>query len=341
MTSNDKVSSFSEGSPVLSIILPVYNGQQYVAEAINSILSQSYKDFELIILDDGSSDGSAAIIEKFNDSRIRSYQHSNKGLAATLNRGISLARGDYIARQDQDDVSFLARLEKQIAFLDANPSVGMVGASAEIWVGHERTKRLLSHPADDAVLRFGLLFDNYFVHSSVVMRRAVLDKVGGYCEDRSRQPPEDYELWSRIMRKYKVANLPDVLMAYREVPGSMSRTGFNPFVNNLIRISSENIAWASGASIDKSEVVALAQLSRGNYDHIPAGINFAGIEAILNSAANGIGADAEGLPPQLRRAVRAHLRKVRCHYINYRSGGLIGKFLNSRIRRFVNGLSSE
>ena len=272
---------------------------------------------------------------------IRFFQQSNRGLAATLNRAISLARGKYIARQDQDDVSFPLRLQKQIEFLDTHPSVAMVGTAAEILVGNERTNRLQDHPADDGLLKFNLLFNNYFVHSSVMIRHSVLEELGGYSEDKSRQPPEDYELWSRVMRKYKLANLPDVLMAYREVPGSMSRTGVNPFLRNLVKISAENIAWASGRAADSPEVIALSKLCHGIYDDIPRGIGFPQMETTLKEAALRI-AKASGISYRLLEPVfRARIRRLRYNYLDYRSGGSVGRMMNSRAGNHVKKVAAR
>ncbi len=329
----------SDYSPKVSVILPVYNGQDYLAEAIDSVLSQSFGDFELIIINDGSTDSSAEIFENLDDPRIRFFQQTNKGLPATLNRAISLARGEYIARQDQDDVSFRHRFEQQIVFLDANPDVGIVGTSAEIWVGNSLSNRFLRHPTDDALLKFGLLFDNHFVHSSVMIRRAAFDYLGGYSEDFLRQPPEDYELWSRIMKKYRVANLPDVLLKYREVEGSMSRTGVNPFLPNLIKICAENIAWASSYPVDCAEVIAISKLGQGIYNQIPRGVSIFEMKAVLNQAALKIAKDAGVDILQLDIALRKRVNKLRYHYFNYRCGGIIGKVMNSvffkKVRRIL------
>ena len=318
-------------APKLSVILPVYNGLPYLETAIDSVLRQTFQDFELIVINDGSSDGSASIVEKLDDPRIRFFQQKNQGLAVTLNRGISLSRGEYIARQDQDDVCFPMRLQKQVAYLDANPDVGMVGTSAEILVGNERTNRMLIHPADDASIRFGLLFDNYFVHSSVMLRRSVLEKVGGYSEDKSRQPPEDYELWSRVMRTHKLANLPEALMAYREVPSSMSRVGVSPFLHNLVKISAENIAWASDRAVDSTEVVALSKLMHGDYDGMPHGVKFSEMRAVLDKAMLRISKESGVTPQQMAVISRGKINRLRYRYVDYYSGGLIGKALNSRI----------
>ena len=328
-------------APKLSIILPVYNGLPYLAEAINSILHQTLQDFELIIINDGSTDGSGELIGQINDARVRYYRQSNRGLAATLNRGIALARGQYIARQDQDDVSFPLRLEKQAGFLDAHPDVGMVGMAAEIWVGDVRTDRQLRHPSDDASIRFGLLFDNYFVHSSVMIRRSVLEEVGGYSEDLSRQPPEDYELWSRVMRSYQVANLPEVLMAYRELPGSMSRSGVNPFLSKLVKISAENIAWAVDCPVNSREVVALAKLMHGDYRDMPRGARLKAMISIMQAAAQRIVRESHATPEQIMLSLRSQMNRLRYRYVDYRCGGLIGMVVHSHIGRYVRSLVSQ
>ena len=136
----DKPALFHE--ILVSVVLPVYNGAKYLRDAIDSMLAQSYANFELIIIDDGSTDDSINIISAFNDPRIRLYSQENQGLAATLNRGITLAKGAYIARQDQDDVSLPNRLSKQAAFLETNPDYGMVGTWASIWERNETDRAL-------------------------------------------------------------------------------------------------------------------------------------------------------------------------------------------------------
>lgn len=230
-----------ETKPLVSVILPVYNGEKYLVEAIESILNQSYQKFELIIINDGSKDRSLSIIKKFKDGRIKFYNQTNKGLAKTLNRGISLAKGIYIGRQDQDDYSYPKRLEKQVDFLNKNPKCGLVGTWAEIWEkDNKKTHRSLKHPSRNKLLQFFLLFNNPFVHSSTMIRKKALVEVGLYSTDKDRQPPEDYELWSRIAQKYELANIPEILHAYREVPKSMSRSKLG-FESKVVKISRENL----------------------------------------------------------------------------------------------------
>lgn len=325
--------------PTITVILPVYNGALYVKAAINSILSQSFTDFELIIINDGSSDGSEAIVRSINDARIHFLQQENRGLAATLNIAISMARGEFIARQDQDDISSEFRLQKQVDFLRLNPDVGMVGSNAEIWVNGKKTDRLLAHPTDDASIHFALLFDNPFVHSSVMMRRSVVERVGGYCEDKSRQPPEDYELWSRVARDFKLANIPENLLAYCEVPGSMSRSGMNPFLYRLINISAENIAWHTGRAMDAPEIIAMSRLAHGVYEGIPRDVQFSMIEAVLEAAAVSISRQS-GMPlSMLAQALKLRVAMLRYHYYQYRTGGLLSKLMGERLERYIKQLA--
>lgn len=247
--------------PVVSVLLPVYNGERYLEDAVESILSQSFRDFELIVVNDGSTDRSREIVLGFTDPRIRYFEQENAGLSATLNRAVSLARGRYLARQDSDDVSFPERFAKQVAFLDAHPECGMVGTWAEIWEEGSRSDRAHRHPACDGVLRFELLFNNPFVHSSMMLRREAVEAVGGYLDDRSRQLPEDYELWSRISRRFRVANIPEFLHVYRETGGSICRENWDRLMQEVVAVSAGNIAHATAASPGDRDVMGLASLA--------------------------------------------------------------------------------
>ncbi|MBK6387278.1 MAG: glycosyltransferase [Rhodoferax sp.] len=307
----------------MSVILPVYNGLPYLKEAISSILSQSFLDFELIIIDDGSTDDSGDVARSFHDPRVQFYRQQNKGLAATLNWGISICCGEYIARQDQDDVSFPLRFERQIEFMRANPEVGILGSAAEIWVGNEHTNRVLRHPTDDVSLRFAMLFNNYFVHSSMMIRRTVFQSTGYYSEDKGKQPPEDYELWSRVMRKFKIANLSEILMAYREIPSSMSRSGVSPFLVNLERISAENLSWATGQSRDSPAIVALSKLHQGDFIGIPKDIRYKELKELVGSLRENL-SEKSNTPLEMLRVERDKMnRQILYKYIDYRTGGLI------------------
>ena len=277
-------------TPTVSVLLPAFDGERYIGAAIESVLAQTYRDFELIVIDDGSRDGTLEAVRRFADSRIRIVTQLNRGLAGTLNRGIALAAGRYVARQDQDDLSFPGRLARQVAHLDSDPTCALVGTWAEIWRGDTLTGRQHRHPVDDATLKFELLLDNPFVHSSVMIRREALDRVGGYSTDAARQPPEDYELWSRIARGFGVANIPEVLHVYREVEGSLSREGPTPFMERLVTLSAENIALAAQLPPDDPHATNIAALTHRAVHRLRGRPDFGAMKRVFTDAARHVAA---------------------------------------------------
>ena len=227
---------------MISVLLAVYNSGRYLSEAIDSILAQTERDFELIIIDDGSTNDCVAVLEHYAaaDSRVRLYRQENRGLAASLNRAIELSRGEFLARQDHDDVSLPERFSKQIKFLAANPSVDVVGTWASILVDDQKTERALRHPTGDAELRTLALFDSPFVHASVMMRKAAVVAAGMYPTSRDTQPPEDYVLWSRMAaRGCHFANIPEELVRYRELSTSITRTVSHEFPLRMAKAGEE------------------------------------------------------------------------------------------------------
>lgn len=274
-------------SPVISVLLPVYNGALWLREAIQCVLEQSVADLELIVIDDGSKDQSWEIITSFKDARIRAKRRANVGLAASLNEGLRLARASYVARQDQDDWMHPDRLRRQLAYLDAHPQCAAVGTWAAIRVDNKPSSRVHKHPLRSKSLQLKLLLDNPFVHSSMLLRREAVLSVGAYCEDKLRQPPEDYELWSRLATRFPLANLGTVLTAYREVAGSMSRTGLAAFKRNVVTISAENLSRTLGARYSTEECRALAALFHG--EPLPSALSRDRALRMLREAAITIG----------------------------------------------------
>jgi glycosyltransferase involved in cell wall biosynthesis len=316
---------------LVSILLPVYNGATYLRESLDSMLRQSYQDFELIIIDDGSRDESARIIQSVNDDRIRFYRQDNRGLAATLNRAIALSRGEYLARQDQDDMSLPDRLEKQLRYLAAHPQCGLVGTWAEIVSGTDKTGRVHQHAAEDYCLKFDLLFDNPFVHSSVMLRKVAVEGVGMYSTDPSRQPPEDFELWSRLSRKWAVANIPEVLHIYRETPTSMSRDGVSPFRNRVIDISVENLECLVGDIAVGSAIHDLAALNHAAYLRVSSHARWRDISRLVIDAADRLVRLCNGSHSVLRERAEAQLAEIKPHYHRFRNG--------RGVRRYIKGIS--
>lgn len=210
-------------SPRVTVLMSVYNSEKYLREAIDSILNQTFKDFEFLITNDGSKDKSLQIIKDYKDKRIRLISRENKGLVASLNEGIGLAKGEYIARQDSDDISVPTRLAKEVAFLDANPQVGLVGSNySHIDMKSKKTgttTNIFTHPDD---LKVALVTCNQYGHGSVMIRKSVLDKTGVY--DKSVGYVEDYDLWVRISRVADVANIEESLYLWRKNEAGITLT---------------------------------------------------------------------------------------------------------------------
>lgn len=200
----------------VTVLMSVYNSQEYLRQAIGSILNQTYKDFEFLIINDGSTDQSLKIIKSYKDKRIRIISRENKGLVYSLNEGIKLAKGHYIARQDSDDISLPHRLEKEVQFLDKNTSIGMVGSNYTIIDTKGKklaTTNVFTRPMD---LKIAQITCNQFGHGSIMMRKDVAIQCGGY--DKSVGHVEDYHLWTRISRVSDIANIEEPLYLYRTNP---------------------------------------------------------------------------------------------------------------------------
>lgn len=294
-------------SPTVSVVLSVKNGGRDLPQALGTILNQSFTDFELIAINNGSTDSTRSYLDSIVDPRVRVFHQADAGLASALNRGISLSRGCYIARQDHDDLADPSRIAKQVEFLDAHPDHGLVGTRAEIWIGDTPSGRSHDHPTEDRLLRFDLLLNNPFVHSSVMIRKSALDRVGSYTTDPARQPPEDYELWSRISRHYRVANLAERLTVYREVPSSMSRVSAQPFLEKLVTISSENLAHATGTGAPQQIHVDVAALFHGAAARVSPKPDPEALCAVLAEAGRRIG-DGQVVPELAQRVANAQVQ---------------------------------
>lgn len=199
--------------PLISILMPVYNGARFLQEAVASVLAQEVPGFELLIIDDGSVDESAAIASRINDKRIRLIRNeANLGLVRTLNRGLDEARGPFIARCDADDLWLPARLRAQLLLLRLQPTVALVGTNAELIDENGAYRgQFRSAPTHD-LLCWDLCFRNPFVHSTVLFRRSIAQELGGY---REIPAAEDFDLWSRIAERHRIASVPHPLVKYR------------------------------------------------------------------------------------------------------------------------------
>jgi glycosyltransferase involved in cell wall biosynthesis len=210
-------------NPAITVLMSVHNGMPFVREAVDSILAQTFADFEFLILDDASADGTPEYLSSLRDKRARVISlPQNVGLTAALNAGLREARGEFVARQDADDVSDQRRLAAQHAFLQKAPSCLAVGAQARLVGPRGRSLGNKTFPLEHESIVFAHLFDNALAHSAVLFRRAEVEAAGGY--DEEWRASQDYELWSRVSGRGQLRNLPDRLVTLRVLESSVTRT---------------------------------------------------------------------------------------------------------------------
>ncbi|MDR2820438.1 MAG: glycosyltransferase [Desulfovibrio sp.] len=256
--------------PAVTVLMPVYNAEAYVAEAIESILGQTFTDFEFLIIDDSSTDATPGILERYTtrNSCIHVVRNEkNLNIGASLNRGLELASAPLVARMDADDVSLPHRLEKQVAFMAANPDVVVAGGC---WRGYE-TGIIRKPPLTNDAIRATLLWTPPFCHPAVIMRRPPVLRAGGY---RQEYPPtEDYDLWRRLaaVPDLRFANLDEVLIRYREHPG-IDRSAYRARQRELSATVSRAYLLDLGMREDELDMDAHAVFSGGApADALPTG----------------------------------------------------------------------
>lgn len=205
--------------PKVTVLMTVYNGERYIREAIDSILNQMFEDYEFLIIDDCSTDDTLKIINEYQDPRINLIENEkNIGFIKSLNIGIAISKGEYIARQDADDISLSDRLLEEVNFLDNNPDIAMVGTAREL-IDKFGVKIMNIIPKKDPTFQ-DICNNNPFQHSSIMIRRSILLEFGGYNE--LFPSSEDYALWLLIAKRYKVYNIQKILCKLRVHKESVS-----------------------------------------------------------------------------------------------------------------------
>ncbi|MDX2256951.1 MAG: glycosyltransferase [Pseudanabaenaceae cyanobacterium bins.39] len=250
--------------PKVTVLMPVYNGEKYLREAIDSILNQTFQDFEFLIMNDGSSDRSLEIIRSYNDNRIKLFDSDqNKGHVYHLNYGIDIASGKYIVRMDADDISLPSRIEKQVTFMDNNPDIGVCGTWYEIIDSNVCCK----NPVDDVSIRLSLLTNSALGHPTVILRSKVLSDFNLHY-DPLLVPAEDYWFWVNLSRYSKLANLPEILLQYRVHSNqiSSSRKSDQQQKAQLIRNLQIEMLLERSITIDEQDYHSLLFQERGIYD---------------------------------------------------------------------------
>lgn len=245
--------------PSVSVILPVYNAERSVAAAIESVIRQSYADFELIVINDGSTDNSSKILAAYKDSRIRIIERPhNVGLVTALNDALAEARGVLVARQDADDISLPERLALQREVLDTDPNVGAVGTSLELITNGTASGKIWNYPNNTVEANWQSLFKTPVAHSAVMYRRRLVLEVGGYSENFKFA--EDYDLWSRLLKVSGIKSIPKPLVRYSVDSGGVSRSKFSEQRAVHCRIASKNMSDLLGRVVPADVAHTLAIL---------------------------------------------------------------------------------
>lgn len=206
-------------APHVTVLMSVFNDTDFLAPSVESILAQTLRDFELLVIDDGSSDGSGEFLAHVADARLRLWcNEKNLGLTRSLKLGVEMARGDYLARMDADDIAHPERLVRQAAFLDEHTDVGIVGSACRMIDERGRARGEYRVPLSNLHIRWTSLLANPFAHPTVMLRREVLTQHElNYNE--AYETAQDYELWTRMLRHARGANLSEPLLQYRQRPG--------------------------------------------------------------------------------------------------------------------------
>lgn len=246
-------------NPKVTVLMPVYNGEKYLREAIQSILTQTFTDFEFLIINDGSTDKSLEIIKSFHDVRIRLVSNEiNLKLIATLNKGLDLAQGKYVARMDSDDVSLPTRLQKQVDFMEKNTDTGVCGSWIK-YIGEEQGE--CRFPTDSSDIMAHMFFDSVLAHPSVIMRKEMLD-INKLRYDPEHLYVEDFGLWQRCSEFFNISNMPEVLLHYRVLSTSICRSNETAQSATLAQLANYNLAKL-GIKID--DMILCGTISRFDF----------------------------------------------------------------------------
>ena len=285
-----------EYSPRVSVLMAVHNGERHLAEALDSVLAQTLADFELVVVDDASTDGTADMLDAYaeRDGRVVVIRNAeNLRLPASLNRGLAHCRAPLVARADADDVNLPERLERQAAFLDRHLDVGVVGCAFRKMDEAGHLLNTVRYATDHEAIRARQLFLSSFLHPGVVFRASVVRAVGGY--DEAYWTAQDSDLWTRLRDRTRFANLPDVLVHYRVHGDSIVRTRGDEGQRLSICATRRPLEEILGHPLGDDELEAVVLLYRGFHPVESAGVSL-------------------GLP--LLRQVLGRVRKTESHAVS-------------------------
>ncbi|NIA69071.1 glycosyltransferase [Pelagibius litoralis] len=285
--------------PKVSVVMSVFNGETFLAEAIDSILIQSYRDFELLVVDDASTDGTAAILADYDDPRLRIVTNeTNLGLTLSLNRVLAEARGELIARQDADDVSITDRLALQVEWLDRHPEVGVLGSELEIVDAEGKSRGSFGVATEHAEIVWRMFYGRVLAHPSVMFRAELVRAVAGY--DPDVEVAQDLELWTRLVGRTCFANLSRPLVRYRTHSGAVSVRKGEAQQRSVLAARARLAEALLGRPVTAAELAALATTLAGSAH--PRGMELAGVLiAALEAKGAVTSTEAEVLAADLKK----------------------------------------
>lgn len=250
---------------LVTILMPVYNGELYLREAIDSILSQTFTNFTLLIINDGSTDSTEQIIQSYNDTRIQYVKNENNlKLISTLNKGLSLIRTKYVARMDADDISLPTRIQKQVDFLESHSDVGVLGTWCQSF-GNAHNE-IIKYEESHTGIVFKQLYQIQIVHPSCMIRMESLLPLEKYYDERFLHA-EDYDLFTRLSHVTHLANIPEVLHLYRKHDNAVSVVYNKPQLETSIRIKQREFLLL-GIDATESQIELFKQLNYQDYNNI-------------------------------------------------------------------------
>jgi hypothetical protein len=261
--------------PAVSVIMPVFNGERYLPEAIDSVLAQTFVDFELLVVDDASTDGTRALIEKYaaKDTRIRArFMEVNSGAIGARNEALRLSKADLIANMDADDVSLPGRFAAQVEFLHRHPDIAAVGSYVRVVDEYGALHSTKRYPTNSALAAWALFFFNSLAHPAVMMRRQELLDAGAYPEASRGTWAEDYDLFTRMSRRAGLANIPAVLLHYRQSSQNTTSRHWERQEQEASRIVQRSVREFTDIDIALEDAAALRGLSTGSYPSSDADI---------------------------------------------------------------------
>jgi glycosyltransferase involved in cell wall biosynthesis len=242
--------------PKISVVMPVFNRENFLSDAIKSIINQTFTDFEFIIIDDGSTDQSLQIIENFakQDERIKVVKNNiNLGIAKTRNIGIDLSQGEYIAFMDSDDISLPTRFEKQIAYFENSPNIDALGTACAIVDSNGQILSYLRPPLSPIEVRWSIITKSTLINPSMMARRKIFCETG--IRHRDLHAADDFDLWSRIADQFQIGNLSEILTHFRMHQGKISVTSHNSQRSEAIEIVRKNIKQLTNIDLTDDQVI--------------------------------------------------------------------------------------